>query len=66
MSNEELNRKIEFIAAQRLLMGKALLELFEDNHWKDSHSSFDDFIKEEFNISRTDADELMALARTLR
>jgi hypothetical protein len=66
MNNDELSSKLELIAAQRLIVGKALLELLEDGHWRGSHDSFDAFIKEEFNMSRADADELMLLAKTLR
>lgn len=66
MSNDELSSKFELIAAQRLSVGKALLELLEDRHWEGDHESFDSFINDEFKMSRSVADELMALAKTLR
>jgi hypothetical protein len=34
-------------------VGKALIELRDDEHWKDTHNSFSDFCKDNFKISKT-------------
>src|SRR6266850_2839235 len=34
-------------------VGNALMELRDDEHWKDTHSSFSDFCRDNFEISKT-------------
>lgn len=54
MSNKSNQCVLQFIEGT-ISAGEALKEILKNEHWKDSHSSFDLFCRETFNISEARA-----------